>query len=103
MRFGTTKDVLCMKVLICGYVVRRYVGSSSSSVVVMICEFQNGRCNRNKGTFLCFAKSQRCVTFSCSRLTDIGSMVCSNGQDLFVINLDVKNIFDTKNTCLGAC
>jgi hypothetical protein len=71
--------------------------------VGMTCEFQNGRRNRSKGNVLCFGKSQQGFTFSCSRLTDIGSMVCSNGQGLFVMDLGVKNIFDTKNTCLGAC
>jgi hypothetical protein len=65
-------------------------------MVGMTCEFQYGRRNRSKGNVLSFGKSQRCVTFSCSRLTDIGSMVYSTGQGLFVMDLGVKNIFDTK-------
>ena len=35
--------------------------------------------------------------------TDIGSMVYSTGQGMFVMDVHVKHIFDTKNTCLGAC
>ena len=34
---------------------------------------------------------------------DIGTVVHSTRQGLFVIDLRVKNIFDTKSTCLGAC
>jgi hypothetical protein len=71
--------------------------------VVMICEFQYGRRSGNKGNVLSFGKSQRGVTYSCSRLIDIGSMVYSSGQGLFLMDLGVKNIFDTKNTSLGAC
>jgi hypothetical protein len=70
--------------------------------VILICEFQYGRHNSSKGNVLCFGKSQQGVTFSC-RLTDIESMVYSTGQGLFVMDLGVKNIFDTKNTCLSVC
>jgi len=52
--------------------------------------------NISKENVLCFCKSQQGVTFPCSRLTDIGSMVYSTGQGLFVMDLGVKNIFDNK-------
>jgi hypothetical protein len=85
-----------VKVLNYGFVERLYVGWSWSVNSSMAD-------NSTKGSVLCFGKSQHGVTFSCSRLTDIGSMVYSTGQGLFVMDVGVENIFDAKNTCLDAC
>jgi len=40
-----------------------------------------------------YGKSQQTVAFSCL-LTDIGNIVYSSGQSIFVIDVHVKNIFD---------
>ena len=66
-----------------------------------ICEFEFSKSNRCKGNVVFFGKSQQGVTFSCSRLTM--EKWCSTEQDLFVIDLRVKNVFDTKLLGLGAC
>jgi hypothetical protein len=68
----------------------------------MVCKCEYGRRNRSEENVVCFGKSQQGVRFSCSRLT-YGSMVYSTGQGLFVMDFGVKNTFDMKNTCLGAC
>jgi hypothetical protein len=48
----------------------------------------------------CIAVSYCHVTFPCSR-HDIGNMVHSTRQSLFMIDLHDKNIFDTKKYMFG--
>ena len=69
--------------------------------VRFVCEFEFSKSIRCKGNVVFFGKLQEGFTFSYSRLTL--EKWCSTRQYLFVIDLGVKNIFDTKLLGLGTC
>ena len=72
-----------------------YLWHRSSVVMTRVCLWDK----RVKKKMCSVSVSYDSVTFPCSRL-DVGNMMYSTRQGLFVIDLRYKNIFDTKNTGL---